>query len=235
VPDVRAGVILLAVAVAASGCSGASAPETTADPDRAAAEEYAFTARRALEGTRFEGTSDAEVAGWVLGVCDALEGAPDPGAAVDDALEGLEAGSGADARILAVVLAEGAIAVCAEAVDAAALRAWEAADAETRFVEAVAGAVPVTERDYPPEALLEAGRGACLVLDGGAGVEDALLAVLGSLFGVSGPLEEVSPDDVGDREGLVAGSVLAAAASILCPVHRGAVEEYAESLARQDG
>jgi len=116
--------LLVALAVFAAACGGAEPAETTVDPRVEAAADFAFSARRAIEGTRFDGLGDGEVASLVIELCDDLSTSSDPDAEVMAFIEGVAAppGEEIDDQIMGIVLAEGAIAVCPDAVDAASLR-----------------------------------------------------------------------------------------------------------------
>ncbi|MBU1492632.1 MAG: DUF732 domain-containing protein [Actinomycetota bacterium] len=228
---------LAAAVVLVAACGDAAAPETTADPMVASASDYAFSARRAIEGTRFEGLGDDEVAALVIELCDDLAASSDPDAEVLAFLEGVDAppGEAVDDRIMAVVLAEGALTVCPAAVDAAAARAWEVADPEVRYLAAVAAVAPELDEDLTGDDLVAAGRAVCSVLDGGGSPEEAVVAEFAELFGISGvSMDEIASGAAGEREGMLVGGVLGGAASFLCPRHRDAVAAYLEVLAEEN-
>ena len=232
----RAGAALLAVLLVVSGCGDGRAA-TTLDPRRGPAVEYSVSAQRALDGTRFDDLGDDVVAGLVLQVCDAMQGSADPNATVMGVLEGIEAPEGlpVDDEIMAVVLAEGASTICPAEIREAELRAWEAADPEDRYLAAVAAVAPVTEEGFTDDDLLVAGRGVCAALDGGGTPEQAVLEELDQMFGITGvSIDEIAGGAAGEKEGLLAGGVLGAAASILCPQHREAVTAFLEALAEQN-
>ena len=222
---------LLVAAVMAGGCAP-EPPGPAPDARRGAAVEFAVSARRALEGTRFDSLSDAGVADLVLGVCDAVEGSSPVEASLRAIVADVEAPAGdpVDDEIMAVVLAEGALAVCPGAMASADRRSWESAAAEEQFLGVVSVRVPVTDGAVTEAELLEAGWTVCRVLDREGTVEDAVTAVMDLLFGPAEP----GPGEPGEREWMLAGSVLAAAASTLCPGHLEAVVSFVEELAGQD-
>jgi len=232
---VRVGTALIAaVLLVVSACEGGPVATTVVDERLDPAIEFAVSAQRALDGTRFAGLGDAVVAGLVLDVCDAMTGSADPDATVMEVLNGIEAseGSEVDDEIMAIVLAEGALTVCPAEVGAAELRAWEAADPEDRYLAAVAAVAPVIEEGFTGDDLLAAGRGVCAVLDAGGTPEQAVLEEFDQMFGITGvSIDEIAAGVVGEREGLLAGGVLGAASSILCPEHREVVTTFLEDMA----
>ena len=75
----------------------------------------------------------------------------------------------------------------------------------------------------------------CSVLDEGGSPEAAVVAEFAELFGITGlSVDEIAAGEAGEREGLLAGGVLGAAASYLCPQHRDAVPAYLEALAEEN-
>ncbi|MCJ7726690.1 MAG: hypothetical protein MUP76_09930 [Acidimicrobiia bacterium] len=236
VSDVRLRIAtLLAIAMAVAACGGTAVVETTADPAAETAAEFAFSARRALEGTRFESLGDDAVAGLVMALCEDLAASSDPDAEVVAFVGRIDAPEGdeVDDRIMGVVLAEGALAVCPEAVDAASRRAWDAAAPEERYLVVVEAVAPELDVEQTGDDLVAAGRLVCEVLDGGGSPEEAVLAEFSLLFGIDGvSIEEIAAGEAGEREGLLAGGVLGGAASFLCPQHRDTVTAYLEALAR---
>jgi len=223
----------VAALLVVTACGGGPVATTVIDERLEPAVEFAVSAQRALDGTRFADLPDAVVAGLVLEVCDAMAASSDPDATVMGVLDGVEAGEGpeVDDEILAIVLAEGALTVCPTEVGVAELRAWEAADPEDRFLAAVAAVAPVIEEGLTSADLLAAGRGVCAVLDGGGTPEEAVLDEFARMFGVTGvSIEEIAAGVAGEREGLLAGGVLGAASSVLCPEHREIVTAFLEDL-----
>ena len=230
-------VLLVAVATFLAACGGAGVVETTGDPQVESAAEFAFSARRALEDTRFAGLGDDDVASLVIELCEDLSTSSDPDAEVMAFLGGVVAppGEEVDDQIMAIVLAEGALAVCPETVDAASMRAWEAADPEVRFLIAVEAVAPELDVEITGDALVVAGEVVCAVLDGGGSPEEAVVAEFSVLFGISGvSVDDIASGEAGEREGLLAGGVLGGAASFLCPEHRDAVMAYLEVLAEEN-
>ena len=232
--------LLAAGAVLAAGCGDAGSALTTvaADPADEAALDFAISARRAVEGTRFEALTDRELADLVLAVCDDLGDSSDPDGDVMAFVAGLDAPAGpeVDDQIMGVVLAEGALAACAEVVQEASRRAWEASSPEDKFLASVQAVAPELDVDPAAADLLEAGTVVCDVLDGGGTPADAVVAEFAALFGVTGvTVEEIAAGQAGEREGLLAGGVLGGAASFLCPRHRDAVLSYLEGLAEESG
>jgi hypothetical protein len=218
----------------AAACGGGEAATTAVfDPSDAYAVEYAGSAQRALEGTRFAELGIRRLADVILGTCDDLSTASDPDAAVLASLAAIEAPAGqpVDDEIMAVVLAEGVAATCPDAVQEAAQRAFDASDPVQQFLAAVdAGTDDRT--GIGDEVLLAGGSVVCGVLEEGGTPEAAVLAEVEVLFGIVGTgVAELSEGEVLDvGEALLAGSVLAAAAGILCPEHGAVLNEYLETL-----
>ena len=75
----------------------------------------------------------------------------------------------------------------------------------------------------------------CSVLDVGGSFEEAVVAEFAELFGTTGAsVDDISSGQLGEREGLLAGGVLASAASFLCPGQFAAVTAYLEALAEEN-
>ena len=234
----RLAALVVLAGLLASGCGrGEEATTTTVDTRQADAAEFAVSAQRALDGTRFESLGDGLVAGLVLEACDQLGESSDPDAAVVEVVDRIDAPEGEpiDDEIMAVVLAEGALAVCPEAVDAAAVRAFRDAPPEEQFLVSIAAVAPVLEFEVTDTDLIDAGRIVCSVLDGGGTPEEAVVAEFEALFDVEASnVDEIAAGELGEREGLLAGGVLGAAASFLCPQHRDGVTAYLERLAEEN-
>jgi len=229
----RLSAIVLAM-LAITACSSAEPAATTIDPSTAAAEEFAFSARRALEATRWEGFEDDAVARMLIELCDDLSNSSDLDESVMAYVGQVDAppGEAVDDQILAVVLAEGVVAVCPDVVTDAGVRAWEAADPEERYLVAVQAVAPQLDVELTGDDLVAAGAIVCEVLDAGGAPEEAVLAEFFYLFGISGvSIDDIASGEAGEREGLLAGGVLGGAASYLCPHHRDAVMSYLEDLA----
>jgi hypothetical protein len=226
----RVAGLLLAAAVAVSAC--ASAPPPPGAADRLIAAEYARTARRALETTRFGTMGDAWLVDLVLEACGVLGPGADGDAAVTGvvgaAAAAVSPGDAVEDRILLEVVATGMATVCPDAVIAAA----PAAGPEDRFLLAVAAAAD--EAGIPPGSgvLLDAGRAACRAMDDGAGPEGGVLEAAVLLFGVEADgLDELeSAPEVGVEGGRVLGTLLASAAAVLCPEHGESVAAYVAGL-----
>jgi len=78
--------------------------------------------------------------------------------------------------------------------------------------------------------VIRAGPVVCETLRSGAGVEQALLAVVGDLFGVEAETLDGITGVVAADQGLVSGAVLASAAALLCPEYAGDVDAFMRSL-----
>ena len=233
----RLAALLVLPVVLLAACGGAGIT-TTADPGADLLEgralDYAFAARRALAGTRFEALGDEWLGDLILELCRGLPEAADPEALVAGALESVPAPAGdpGDDVILLEVVAAGLAEVCRGAVLGAATTAPE--DATGAFVGAALPeieAVGLGDRIGPSE-LIAAGTALCAVLDGGGTPEAAVLAEIAVLFGVTGDsvagLSESGA--LSETEGLAAGGVLAAAAAFLCPEHRLTIQGYLADL-----
>lgn len=209
-----------ALALVLAACGGSTSPATTTDPRAEAALEFAVSADRALDGTRFAAMAAREIAGLVVGLCD---GTGAFAAAIDEAVAATGPGDDTgDAAILAEVLTAGVAEVCPERV---------AADLSAAFLAAVRLAVGngdgVEVED--PEAV-NAGLSACLTLDQGPPA-DALVTVAAALFHVEATSEELLAGAISPGEGVTVGAVLAGAVSYLCPEHSGRVEVYLDQVA----
>jgi hypothetical protein len=228
----RAAALLLAAAVAASGCGEAAPPPSTAD--RLAAAEYARTARRALETTRFGALGDGWLVDLVVDACGVLRPAADGDAEVLEtvgaAAAGVVPGDAAEDPILLEVVATGMAAVCPEAVIAA--TTIPAAGPEDRYLVVVGTAADEAGMAPGSALLLDSGRAVCRAMDGGAGPERGVLDAAVLLFGVeAGDLGELEADPrVGLAGGRVLGTLLASAAGFLCPQHGERVAAYVSGL-----
>jgi len=220
----RIGGTLVALCVLATACGGAPATTTAPVATRQAAMEYASSADRALDGTRFSDVGVGVIADAVITVC-AAAGPLD--AAIRDAIASIEAPGGApvDDEILTEVLTEGAREVCPERSGVE--------EVIQAYLDAVHVAVAAADSTatVDDQAVLGAGPVACDLLDRGQGPEAALLGVVAALFGVEA-------SSVGDLEtaltgsqGVVAGATLAAATAHLCSDHAAEVTAYLGSLA----
>ena len=205
-----------------SACGGGAGPASTvttlvALEDPAAA--FAVSAERALEGTVFEDLGSVAIADLVVYLCRGLGLG-----AIPASIDGLGFGEPAvDREILIEVLTVGVTQVCpsrasvdltgfyldavrAIAEDGGALDAFDAGD------------------------VIRAGPVVCEALRSGAGVEAALLAVVGSLFDVDAEGIDGLTRLVDGAQGLVSGAVLASATALLCSEHAGEVEAFIAAL-----
>ena len=228
----RTAALLLAAVAVAAACSEAGPPASAAD--RLAAAEYARTARRALETTRFGGLGDRWLVDLVADACDALGPATDGDAAVASIVAGAAAavgpGDAADDRILLEVVTTGMAAACPEAVLAA--TTGPAAGPEDRYLLAVGIAADEAGMAPGSALLLESGRAACRAMDGGADPERGVLDAAALLFGVEAAgLGDLEADPgIGIAGGRVLGTLLASAAAFLCPEHAERVAAYVAGL-----
>ncbi len=206
-----------------AACGGSPAATTAPVAIRQAALDYAASADRALDGTRFADVAVGTVAEAVVGIC--TTDAP-VDAAVAGAIGGLDAPAGApvDDEILTEVLTEGAREVCPERA---------AADAVIQaYLDSVHAAVAAADSSaaVDDQAVLAAGSVACDLLDRDQGAAAALLGVVAALFGVEaasiGDLEVV----LTPLQGVVAGATLAAATTHLCSAHAPEVTAFLDSL-----
>jgi hypothetical protein len=215
--------ILVALCLAVTACGGAPPGTTASVATRQAAIEYASSADRALDGTRFSDVGVTEIADAVVAVC--TDTGP-LGGAVGDAIASITAPAGAavDDEILAEVLTEGAREVCPErsGVDEV-IRA---------YLDAVRSAVASADASaaVDDQAVLGAGPVACDLLDRDQGPEAALLGVVAALFGVEASSVADLETVLSASQGVVAGATLAAAAAHLCADHSAEVAAYLGSL-----
>jgi hypothetical protein len=235
----RAAVLSLAAAVAAFGCSAPAPPADGAD--RLAAAEYARTARRALETTRFGALGDGWLVDLVIEACEALRPSAGGDAAVLEVVDAAAAGvvppagapapgDAAEDRILLEVVATGMATVCPEEVIAA--TTVPAAGPEDRYLLVVGTAADEAGMAPGSGLLLDSGRAVCRAMGSGAGPEGGVLAAAAALFGVEAAgLGELEADPrVGVAGGRVLGTLLASAAAYLCPEHGEEVAAYVAGL-----
>jgi len=225
----RGSAAFLAAVLVGGGCGGVASPTTTADLTEAYATEYAVSARRALQDTRFAAQGDEWLIDLVVGACDRLE----PGVDGDGVLAGIIAraaaevppGSGPDDVFLTEVVAAGVAAVCDDRVLAATTTTIRVPDPEDDYLLTIGTIADEAGIFVHPDVLLEAGRGVCTVLADGGGTDDAVLFAAEVVLGVrvSSLAELEGADGVIASDGLVLGSLLAAAATHLCPEHADAV------------
>ena len=209
--------------VVTAGCSGGTAPTTTSAAPRSAAIDYAASADRALDGTRFADVLVGIVADVVVGVCTS----PDPtDAAIAAAIGAVDAPAGpaVDDAILIEVLTEGVREVCPDRAGASALIA--------AYLAAVHDAITSTDAmaTIDDDAVLTAGPVACNLLDRNQGAESALLGVVATLFGVEADAIEGIDAELTPSQGVIAGATLGAAVAYLCSSHQAEVAAYLQSL-----
>ncbi len=212
---------LLALALVLASCSADGQATTTTDARTVDALEYALSAGRALDGTRFESVDAHTLAGVIVSLC-AVTGSPASGVPAAVASLGATVGGSGDDAILTEVLLTGVAAVCPERIGADATAAHLAAvNAAVETAGGVDLAGPVT---------LAAGLAACDALSFGE-PGDALVAVAAVGFGIEAGLAELLGGALTPGEAISAGAVLTAAATYLCPEHAPRVAEFVASLA----
>lgn len=208
------------IVMVTAACSATAA--NTTDAGWVAAEDFAASAGRALIGTRFQDFGDDWLAELILGACDDLTAglAPEPGIA--EMVADAPGGASADDEILAVVIGEGIGQLCPDAARSGAEAAVE------EFVGAALSAAAELDLEIETDRVLDAGAAICLTLANGGNAEDAVLAEVGALFGVTGTsVSDLSTRGVvSEPEGLLTGAVLGSAVSFLCPEHRDTVDAY---------
>lgn len=216
-------ILVVALLMLSAGCGDGVATDVSSgggEEWRPAALEYAADARRALLGTRYEALGDALVADLLVELCTDLGNAPDPEGLVDAAIAeaGGSGGDPVEEEIFAEVVAAGLASTCPEVVAAASTVPGGGGDPVDAFVAVVAPVAAVLGGDAPRgDQLVEAGGAVCQRLDEGASGVEAGLAGLEVLFAI--PADGTAGDDQVE----VAGAVLAAAVTHLCPEHFDAV------------
>ena len=212
---------LVALVALVAACGGSPVSTSTTDPRLAAAVEYAVSADRALDGTRFSGLTPATVAEVIVATC---SGAGSVVIAVESAVAVVEAppGDPGDDVILQEVLLTGVGLICPEHVAADLTAAYLAAIHTT-----IASGAGVAIDD--PLAV-GVGLAACEALDAGT-PEDALVTVAASGFGIEATADEILAGAIDAAQAVTAGAVLASAATYLCPEHQARVEEFVARIA----
>jgi hypothetical protein len=207
-------VVALVALVAA--CGGSPVSTTTTDANLAAAVEYAVSADRALDGTRFSGLTPATVAEAIVATC---SGAGSVVIDVQSAVAVVEAppGDPGDDVILQEVLLTGVGLICPERVAADLTAAYLAAVHTT-----IASGAGVAIDD---SLAVGVGLAACEALDAGT-PEDALVTVAAGGFGIEATADEILAGAIDAAQAITAGAVLASAATYLCPEHQARVEEF---------
>jgi len=227
---IRGALLGVVAALVCAACSGEASIETPS-LEQFAAEDFAVSARRALADTRFEALGDRWLSGLLVEMCGDLAGGGDPEEVVAAAVAGVDAPEGPDVddEILAEVLTAGVAEVCSNAVLGAGGLAPEAVSGFLGVVRPVAGQSGLGALD--DASLLVAGLDACGVLDAGSGAAAAGAEILRSLFGIdASDLAGLEAAGLGAREGIVAGAVLGAAATVLCPEHSDEVAAYVSGV-----
>lgn len=217
-PDMRAGVAALALVIA--GCGGAAVNTTApADPLRPAALAFAADAERALDGTRLEGVTDADLADAIVDLCTT-------DTTIGEEIESLGAvtAEAGDIEIAREVLREAMTQVCPTRTgDAAAIDA---------FLASARGAIASSEVDltFDDDPLLTAGTSVCATLDAGLGPGEAILVAAAALYGVEASTLPDLNTLIGGTEGIALGAVLGSAAAFLCPEHQVEVSQFVAGL-----
>lgn len=216
-----------ALALVVAACGGTTATPTTTDPRAAAALEFAVSAGRALEGTRFSALSVEEVADLVMGLCGRPGSLPtDVERTVASISSGAADGDPGDDAIFAEVLTAGVAEVCPQRV---------AADLSAAFLASVQVAVEAGAGvEIAATEALNAGLSSCLTLDRGT-PGDALVTIAAGLFAVEADEAELLAGAITTEQGVTAGAVLAAAVSFFCPEHTARVQEYLAGIIRSPG
>lgn len=207
----------LAVALVVASCGGSPATTPTTSAYGRAADAYAATAFRAIEGTPFDVLGVGGLSDVVRDLCDGL-GVGAMGVATADT--GIVA-SDADVTVFLEVVRTGLDQVCEEKV------VVDLASIYLRTVESAARDGGASSA-YDAIAVLRAAPIVCDTFDAGSGAEDALLVVVESMYGVRA--ESIATLQIGADRGLVSGSVLAAATALVCPEHLPEVEAFMGSL-----
>ena len=208
--------------VMAVSCGGSAAPTSTLanDPLVVAAGEFATSADRALDGTRFADVTPATIAALVVELCSGSTPLSDDVARGVASVVATE-GDSADDAILAEVLVAGVAEVCPQrmAADLSAVYL-----ASVRFTIDEGSGVVVGDG-----VAVTTGLSACAVLDAGD-PGDALVTIAAALFGVEATLEDLLAGAIDGPQGITAGAVLASAVIYLCPEHAERVEEFVDGL-----
>lgn len=217
----RLGATLTLVVVA---CGSTATPTTTTDPRSFAAREFAVSAGRALEGTRYASLTSEGLATLVVELCAGTGSLlADVGALVTSASASATPGDPGDDVILTEVLTVGAADVCPERA------AGDLAAAFLAAVRLAAGTAPVNDAEA-----MNAGLSSCATLDQGTPA-DAVEVVAAGLFGVEATEEELLAGAITIEGAATVGAVIAAAVTFLCPEHVERVEQYLADMQGVDG
>lgn len=210
-----------ALVLLVASCGGSGTPVTTGDPRTPAAIQYAASADRALDGTRFSELPPATVAEVIVALC---AGAGSVLVDVDAAVAAVDVppGGAGDDSILREVLLTGVGSICPERV---------AADLTAAYLAAVAATVASGGGVIIDDSLaVGVGLAACEALDAGT-PEDALVTVAAGGLGIEATAGELLAGALDASQGITAGAVLASAATYLCPEHGDRVQEFIADLA----
>jgi len=229
----RVAALMTLIALVVASCGGGADPvETTLDQSAArseAAEEYAVSADRALDDTVYEDLSPQALTDLIVDLCGGIGTSPDPDSLVAGSVAAIDPGAGAgDSSLLLEVVAIGLSEVCPEEVFAAGAAVTGGGDPEDAFAAVV---IPVAAAaagvDAPPATdLFLAGNAICVALDAGATPDAAALSAIDVLFGVQVDSLAEAGSQVPPWAGDVVGTVLGAAATILCPEHAETVAGF---------
>ncbi len=214
---------LVALAMLVAACGGNGAVTTTMGDSRTrAAEEFALSADRALDGTRFVDLAPASLVAILIDLCG---GAGSVTTAVAEAVIGVDspAGEPGDDAILSEVLLAGVVEICPERAAADVAAAFMAS---VRFTVDDGAGVAVTD-----DAALTAGLTGCSVLDAGT-PDDAVVTIAAALFGVEATAAELLAGAIDTAQAVTVGAVLASAVAYLCPEHTDRVQDYLGDLGR---
>ena len=212
-------IVPLLLLSACGGGGGSSSTSSTVVSLEGPAATFAASAERAFDGTAFEALGSDVIADLVVGLCRGLGVG-----AIPATIDGLDVVAPADDRaILIEVLTVGMVQVCPDRAPV---------DLTGFYLDAVIAAAQDAEALSALDEgdVIRAGPVACETMRSGAGVEAALLAVVGSLFGVEAEsLDDLTAVVTGDQ-GVVSGAVLASATALLCPEYAGDVDAFMRSL-----
>ncbi len=214
----RAIVTLLLLSACGGGADPLSTVATVESLEGAAA-TFAVSAQRALDGTTFEDLGPVVIADLVTGLCRGLGMG-----AIPATIDGLEVGGSVENReILVEVLTVGMAQVCPDRAPI---------DLTSFYLDAVRVAVQDggALSAFDEGDVIRAGPVACETLRSDAGVEAALLEVIGKLFGVEAETLDGLTGVVTGDQALVSGAVLASATALLCPEYAGDVDAFMRSL-----
>ena len=211
----RLPILIVLVGVSCTPASSGSTT-TTIDPVlRSAAVEYAASADRAFDGTRFEELAVDEVADGVIAICTGSDPVEEAIEVAVREIDGVRPDG--DQGLLREVLATGVGQVCPA-------RSGDGPGVDS-YMSALHGSLGT---EFDDSALIAAGFAVCDVLDAGSPPEGAVLAVVAELFDVEASIDRLD-EFVEGPTGVVVGATVAAATAHLCPHHEPAVTEWVAS------